>query len=23
MADVGAMVQEAVHDFRAYVHSDC
>eukprot|EP01047_Picozoa_sp_COSAG01_P029711 COSAG01_NODE_2046_length_8561_cov_3.243441_8_plen_375_part_00 len=23
MADVGAMVEEAVHDFRSFVHSDC
>ena len=23
MADVGAMTNEAVHDFRSYVHSDC
>ena len=23
MADVGAMVTEAVHDFRSFVHSDC
>eukprot|EP01050_Picozoa_sp_SAG11_P023710 SAG11_NODE_4843_length_1749_cov_1.335152_2_plen_174_part_00 len=23
MADVGAMTNQAVHDFRSYVHSDC